>query len=95
MKSPYGKGRNGRCSELLTFQNKMPTEAALLWLLTDDPGDEPSITPKLNCGAFEKLLGFFDSFAVVFANEEPVPDKMNLGSDEIGPVMLHGAAPLH
>jgi hypothetical protein len=72
-----------------------PTEAALLWLLTDDPGDEPSTTPKLNCGAFENLLGFFDSFAVVLANEAPVPNKTFLTSDEIGPVILHGAAPLY
>jgi hypothetical protein len=62
-----------------------PTEAVLLRLVTD-PGDEPSTTPKLNRGTFENLLGLFDSFAVVFANEEPVPDKMNRGPDEIGPV---------
>jgi hypothetical protein len=61
--------------------------------LTDDPGDEPITTPKLNCGAFEKLLGFFDSFVVVFANEAPVPNKMGLGSDEIGPVILHVVCP--
>ena len=60
-----------------------------------DPSDETRATPKLDRGTLENLLGFFDSFAVIFANEEPVPDKMNLGSDEIGPVMLHGAAPLH
>jgi hypothetical protein len=46
--------------------------------LTDDPRDEPRTRPKLNCGAFENLLGFFDSFAVIFANEEPVPDKKSL-----------------
>jgi hypothetical protein len=57
--------------------------------LTDDPGDEPITTPKLNCGALEKLLGFFDSFAVVLANEAPIPNKMVLGTDEIGPVILH------
>jgi hypothetical protein len=62
-----------------------PTEAVLLRLVID-PGDEPSTTPKLNRGTFENLLGFSDSFAVVFANEEPVPDKMNRGPDEIGPV---------
>jgi len=54
--------------------------------LTDDPGDEASTTPKLNRGALEKLLGFFDGFAVVFANEASVPDKMILRPDEIGPV---------
>src|SRR5712671_5433739 len=69
-----------------------PAAAALLSLFTDDPGDEPSTAPKLNCGAFEKLLGFFDSFAVVLANEAPVPN-MFLTSDETGPVILHGAAP--
>ena len=57
--------------------------------MTDDPGDEPSTTPKLNCGALEKLLGFFDGFAVVLANEAPVPNKMLRTSDEIGPVILH------
>ncbi len=62
---------------------------ALLWLLTDDPGDEPGTRPKLNRGTFEKLLGFFDSFAVVLANEAPVPNKMFLTSDEIGAVILH------
>ena len=62
-------------------------------LLTDDPGDEPITTPKLNCRAFEKLLGFFDSFVIVFANEAPVPNKMGLGSDEIGPVILHVVCP--
>ena len=70
-----------------------PTEAALLSLLTDDPGDEPRTTPKLNCGAFENLLGFFDSFAVVLANEAPEPNKMFLTSDEIGPVILHAFCP--
>jgi hypothetical protein len=69
------------------------TEAALLWLLTDDPGDEPSTTPKLNRGTFENLLGFFDSFVVVLANEAPVPNKMFLTSDEIGPVILHAFCP--
>jgi hypothetical protein len=63
-----------------------PTEAALLRLVTD-PGDEPSTTPKLNCGTFENLLGLFDSFAVVFANEDPVPDKMNRRPDEKGSVI--------
>ena len=63
-----------------------PTEAALLLLVTD-PGDEPSATPKLNRGTFKNLLGLFDSFAVVFANEDPVPDKMNRRPDEIGPVI--------
>ena len=70
-----------------------PAAAALLSLFTDDPGDEPSTAPKLNCGAFEKLLGFFDSFAVVLANEAPVPNKMFLTCDEIGPVILHAACP--
>ena len=59
---------------------------ALPWLLTDDPGDEAGTTPKLNRGALEKLLGFFDGFAVVSANEASVPDKMILRPDEIGPV---------
>jgi hypothetical protein len=62
--------------------------------LTYDPGDEPSTTPKLNCGAFEKPVGLFDSFAVVSASEAPVPNKM-VTSDEIGPVIWHGAAPLY
>jgi hypothetical protein len=53
-----------------------------------NPSDEPSTTPKLNRGALEKILGFFDSFAVVSANEDPVPNKMVLGTDEIGPVIL-------
>ena len=57
--------------------------------MTDDPGDEPRTTHKLNCRAFEKLLGFFDSFAVVWANKAPVPNKMLLTSDEICPVILH------
>ena len=47
-----------------------------------DPSDETRATPKLNRGTLENLLGFFDSFAAIFANEEPVPDKMNLGSDK-------------
>jgi hypothetical protein len=55
--------------------------------LTDDPDEEPSTTPKLNRGTFEKLLGFFDSFAVVLANEASIPNKMFLTSDEIGPVI--------
>ena len=59
-----------------------------------DPSDETRATPKLNRGTLENLLGFFDSFAVIFANEEPVPDKMNLGSDEIGSVIWHSAAPM-
>ena len=71
-----------------------PTEAALLRLVTD-PGDEPGAAPKLNRGTFENLVGFFDSFAVVLANKAPVSDKMNRGPDEIGPVILHGAAPLY
>ena len=54
--------------------------------MTDDPGDEAGTTPKLNRGALEKILGFFDGFAVVFANEASVPDKMILRPDEIGPV---------
>jgi hypothetical protein len=58
-----------------------------------NPRDEPSTTPKLNCGALEKLLGFFDSFAVVSANEDPVPNKMVLASDGIGPVILHVVVP--
>ena len=37
-----------------------------------DPSDETRATPKLNRGTLENLLGFFDSFAVIFANEEPV-----------------------
>jgi hypothetical protein len=61
--------------------------------LTDDPGDEPRTTPKLNCGALEKLLGFFDSFVVVLANEASVPNKMFLTSDEIGPVVYHALYP--
>ena len=65
---------------------ELQTEAALLLLVTD-PGDEPSATPKLNRGTFKNLLGLFDSFAVVFANEDPVPEKMNRRSDEIGPVI--------
>jgi len=52
-----------------------------------DPSDEPSATPKLNRGTFKNLLGLFDSFAVVFANEDPVPDEMNRRPDEIGPVI--------
>jgi hypothetical protein len=52
-----------------------------------DPGDETRAAPKLNRGTFENLLGFFDSFAVVFANEAPVPDEMKLRPDEIGPVI--------
>src|SRR3979411_1496089 len=70
-----------------------PAAAALLSLFTDDPGAEPSTAPKLNCGTFENLLGFFDSFAVVLANEAPVPNKMFRTSDEIGPVILHAACP--
>jgi hypothetical protein len=58
-----------------------------------NPRDEPSTTPKLNCGGLEKLLGFFDSFAVVSANEDPVPSKMVLASDGIGPVILHVVVP--
>jgi hypothetical protein len=58
-----------------------------------NPSDEPITTPKLNRGALENLLGFFDSFAVVFANEAPVPNKMVLGTDKIGPVILHVVCP--
>ena len=58
-----------------------------------DPSDETRAAPKLNRGTFENLVGFFDSFAVVFANEEPVPDKTNLGPDEIGPVIQHALFP--
>jgi len=61
--------------------------------LTENPSDEPSATPKLNRGALEKLLGFFDSFAVVSANKDPVPNKMVLASDGIGPVILHVVVP--
>jgi hypothetical protein len=60
----------------------------LPWLLTD-PSDKPSTTPKLDHGAVEKFLGFFDSFAVVSANEDPVANKMVSASDGIGPVILH------
>ena len=64
------------------------TEAALLRLLTGNPGDEPSTTPKLNRGTFENFLGFFDSFGVVFASEAPVP-RILLTPDEIGAVFRH------
>jgi hypothetical protein len=64
----------------------MLKETAGSLLLVTDPGDEAGTTPKLNRGALEKLLGFFDGFAVVFANEASVPDKMILRPDEIGPV---------
>jgi hypothetical protein len=57
--------------------------------LTDDPGHKPRAAPKLDRRTFENLVGFFDSFAVVCANKEPVPDKTNLGPDEIGPVIQH------
>ena len=82
----------GDVSVAAQFAKQPKEEVALLSLFTDDPGDEPSTAPKLNCGAFEKLLGFFDSFVVVLANEAPVPN-MFLTSDETGPVILHGAAP--
>jgi hypothetical protein len=57
-----------------------------------DPGDEARAAPKLNRGTFEYLLGLFDSFAVVLANEPSIPDKMNLRPDEIGPVIYHCVA---
>jgi hypothetical protein len=69
----------------------MEAEGALVWTkrcrdpLTSvggpDPSDEPSTTPKLNRGALEKLLGFFDSFAIVTTNKDPEPSKMVLWSD--------------
>jgi hypothetical protein len=82
-------GRKSSLGRLDWVESALSRLGAVLfnWLLTDDPGDEPSTTPKLNCGAFEKLFGFFDSFAVVLANEAPVPNKMFLTSDEIGSVI--------
>jgi hypothetical protein len=44
-------------------------------------------------GPSKNLLGFFDSFAVVLANEAPVPYKVFLTSDEIDPVILHRFCP--
>ena len=73
---------------------ELQTEAALLRLVTDTD-DETRAAPKLNCGTLEKPVGLFDSFVVVSANEAPVSNKMFLRSDEIGPVIWHGAAPLY
>jgi hypothetical protein len=59
-----------------------------------DPGDKPRAAPKLNRGTLEKPLGLLDSFAVVSANESPVPNKrIILESDEIGPVIWHALCP--
>jgi hypothetical protein len=83
----------GQCSNSFAFSvigTGLPlvlVPVVLPW--TENPSDKPSTTPKLNRGALAKLLGFFDSFAVVSANEDPVPNKMVLASDGIGPVILH------
>jgi hypothetical protein len=58
-----------------------------------DPGDKTRAAPKLNRGTFEYLLGLFDSFAVVLANEPSIPEKMNLRPDEIGPIICHALRP--
>jgi hypothetical protein len=58
-----------------------------------DTGDETLAAPKLNRRTFEKSVGLFDSFVVVSANEASVSNKMFLRSDEIGPVIWHGATP--